>query len=172
MWIEYWPSLHEALVPPLRALLLLMVANSAPVLGHKLLGQRLGYPLDGGLRIFDGRPLFGSSKTLRGIALSLACTAAAAFALDLSALAGALIAGLSMLGDLTSSFVKRRLGIPPSSGVVLLDQVPESLLPLLVFRERLGLAAWDIVGVVLVFLVLDLLFSRLLYKLHLRDQTR
>jgi CDP-2,3-bis-(O-geranylgeranyl)-sn-glycerol synthase len=77
-----------------------------------------------------------------------------------------------MLGDLTSSFIKRRLGRPPSSQALLLDQVPESLFPLLVFRERLGLAAWDIAVVVLAFFVLDLLLSRLLYKLHLRDQPR
>lgn len=172
MPIEYLLSLDEMLAPPLRALLLLVVANSAPLLGHKLFGQRFSYQIDGGWRIFDGRPLLGPSKTLRGIALSLAATAAAAFVLGLSWDTGALIAGLSMLGDLTSSFIKRRLGSPPSSQVLLLDQVPESLFPLLVFRGRLGLATWDIAVVVLAFFVLDLLLSRLLYKLHLRDQPR
>jgi hypothetical protein len=167
--MEYLPSLPEILAPPLRALLLLVAANSAPVLGRKLLGQRLNYPLDGGLRMFDGRPLFGPSKTLRGIVLSLATTAAVALVLGLSVVTGALIAGLSMLGDLISSFIKRRLGRAPSSSVVLLDQAPEALLPLLVFRERLSLTAWDIAGVTFVFLALDLIFSRLVYKLHLRD---
>jgi hypothetical protein len=168
MSIEYLSSLPETLTPPLRALLLLVVANSAPVLGRKLLGHQLSYPLDGGLRVFDGRPLFGPSKTLRGIVLSLAATATVAFALGLSWVTGALIAGLSMLGDLTSSFIKRRLGSAPSSSVVLLDQAPEALFPLLVFRERLSLTAWDIAGVALAFLVLDLIFSRLVYKVHLR----
>lgn len=172
MSIEYLLSLHETLSPALRALLLLVVANSAPVLGLKLFGRRLGYPLDGGLRLFDGRPLFGPSKTVRGIVLSLAATAVAALALRLPLMTGVLIAGLSMLGDLTSSFIKRRLGRAPSSSVVLLDQAPEALFPLLVFQEPLSLTAWDITGVALAFLVLDLIFSRVLYKRHLRDGPR
>ncbi len=172
MSIEYLLSLHETFAPPLRALLLVVVANSAPVLGRKLLGRRLDYPLDGGLRFLDGRPLFGASKTLRGIVLSLVATAVAALALGLPAVTGALIAGLSMLGDLTSSFIKRRLGRAASSSVVLLDQAPEALFPLLLFRERLSLTVWDIAGVTLAFLVLDLIFSRLVSKLHLRDQRR
>lgn len=166
---EYLLSLHETLAPALRALLLLVVANSAPVLGRKLLGRRFGYPLDGGWRFLDGHPLFGPSKTVRGIVSSLAATAVTALALGLPAVTGALIAGLSMLGDLTSSFIKRRLGRAPSSSVVLLDQAPEALFPLLAFRERLGLTAWDIAAVALTFLVLDLIFSRLAYKLHLRN---
>jgi hypothetical protein len=32
----------------------------------------------------------------------------------------------------------------------------------------LSLTAWDIAGVALAFLVLDLIFSRLVYKVHLR----
>lgn len=170
MLIQYLLSLDETLVPVLRALLLIVVANSAPVLGHKLFGQRFSYPLDGGWKIFDGRPLLGPSKTLRGIVFSLAATAATAPMLGLSWILGALLAGLSMLGDLTSSFFKRRLGRPPSSQALLLDQVPESLLPLLVLRAQLGLAAWDIAAVVLVFFVLELVLSRLLYRLHVRDQ--
>ncbi len=170
MLIEYLLSPDYTPAPPLRALLLIGVANSAPLLGHKLFGQRFGYPLDRGWRIFDGRPLLGPSKTLRGIAFSLAATAATAHMFGLSWTLGVLLAGLSMLGDLTSSFVKRRLGRPPSSRALFLDQVPESLFPLLAFRERLGLAAWDIAVVVLAFFVLELLLSRLLYRLHLRDQ--
>lgn len=169
MPIEYLLSPDETLVPPLRALLLLVVANSAPLLGHKLFRQRFSYPLDGGWRFFDGRPLLGPSKTLRGMALSLAATAAAAPMFGLPWTLGALLAGLSMLGDLTSSFIKRRLGRPPSSQALLLDQVPEALFPLLVFREWLGLAAWDIAVVVFAFFVLELLLSRLLYWLRLRD---
>jgi len=167
MSIEYLLSLYETLSLPLRALLLLVVANSAPVLGRKLLGRRLGYPLDGGFRFLDGRPLFGPSKTVRGIVLSVAATAVTALALRLPAVTGVLIAGLSMLGDLTSSFIKRRLGRAPSSSVVLLDQAPE-----VVFQERLELTAWDVAGVALAFLVLDLIFSGLVYRLHLRDQSR
>jgi CDP-2,3-bis-(O-geranylgeranyl)-sn-glycerol synthase len=156
--------------PSLRALLLLAAANSAPLLGPRLFGRRFGHPLDGGAKFLDGRPLLGPSKTLRGLVLSLAATAAAARLLGLAWTTGALLAGLSMLGDLFSSFLKRRLGRPPSSQVLGLDQVPESLLPLLVLRERLGLTAGDIALVVLSFFVLELLLSRLFYRLGLRDR--
>lgn len=167
--MEYLPSL-EGTLAPVRALLLLAVANGAPVLGHKLFGSRLGYPLDGGWRFVDGRPLLGPSKTLRGVVLALAAATVAAPLLGLAWITGALLAGLSMLGDLASSFIKRRLGRPPSSRALLLDQVPESLFPLLGLRVPLGLTAWDIALVVLAFFVLELLLSRLLYRLHLRDQ--
>lgn len=170
MLFQFLLSLDETIAPPLRALLLIVVANGVPVLGHKLFGQRFACPLDGGCRMFDGRPLLGPTKTWRGIALALAASAAAAPVLDLSWTLGALLAGVSMLGDLTSSFIKRRFGYPPSSQALLLDQVPESLLPLLVFRGPLNLTAGDIAAVTLVFIILGLLLSRLLYKLRLRDR--
>lgn len=154
----------------LRALLLLAVANSAPLLGHKLLGRRLACPLDGGWKFLDGRPLLGRSKTLRGVVVSVAATAAAAPLLGLSLTTGALLAALSVLGDLTSSFLKRRLGRPPSSQALGLDQVPEALFPLLALRERLDLTAGAVATVVLAFFVLELVLSRLLYRLHLRDR--
>lgn len=151
-------------------MLLLAVANSAPLLGHKLLGPRLACRLDGGCRFLDGRPLLGRSKTLRGVVLSLAATAAAAPLLGLPWTTGALFAALSVLGDLTSSFLKRRLGRPPSSQALGLDQVPESLFPLLALRGYLDLTAGTIAAVVVAFFVLELVLSRLLYRLHLRDQ--
>jgi CDP-2,3-bis-(O-geranylgeranyl)-sn-glycerol synthase len=75
-----------------------------------------------------------------------------------------------MLGDLTTSFIKRRLGLPPSSQALGLDQGLESLFPLLAVRSRLGLTAWDILAVVLAFFGLELLLSRLLFRAHLRDR--
>ena len=51
----------------LSLLLLLFVANGGPVMAKWLLGDRLAFPLDGGLRFFDGGPLLGPSKTVRGL---------------------------------------------------------------------------------------------------------
>ena len=77
---------------------------------------------------------------------------------------------MAMAGDLFSSFVKRRLGLPPSSRALGLDQIPESLLPLLVCRQSLSLTALDIGLAVAIFFVGELGISRLLYKAHLRDE--
>ena len=52
-------------------LVLLAIANSAPIAGKRLLGSRFSTPLDCGMMFFDGRPLFGPSKTVRGILLAV-----------------------------------------------------------------------------------------------------
>lgn len=159
-----------ALESPLKMLMLLVIANGVPILGKKIFGTAFSHRLDGGIRLRDGHPLFGPSKTFRGLVLSIVATALAAIPLGYDWIDGALISALSMLGDLASSFVKRRLGYPPSSMALGLDQIPESLIPLLIFKVRLGLSAWEIGGVVLAFILLDLLLSRLLFGMHLRDR--
>jgi len=40
-------------------LILLMLANGAPLVAKQLLGDRRCYPMDGNLRFADGRRLFG-----------------------------------------------------------------------------------------------------------------
>ena len=113
---------------------LIVVANGVPVLAKRALGTRLDRPLDGGTVLADGRRPFGPTKTIRGVALSLLATPLAAELLGLPWKVGALVAGAAIAGDLFSSFMKRRLGLPPSSMAIGLDQIPESLLPLLASR--------------------------------------
>ena len=73
-----------------------------------------------------------------------------------------------MLGDAVSSFLKRRIGLDSGAMAVGLDQIPESLLPLLMVREHFGLTWRKIALLVLVFILIELLASRLLYRWHLR----
>src|SRR5512134_3258620 len=159
-----------ALESPLKLLVLLVVANGVPILAKKIFGTAFSHRLDGGIKLRDGHPLFGPSKTVRGAVLSIAATTLAAGALGFDWTDGVLIAALAMIGDLASSLIKRRLGRPPSSMALGLDQIPESLLPTLAFKTRLGLTAWDIAGVVFAFILLELLLSRLLFGLRLRDR--
>ena len=154
----------------LQLLVLLTVANGTPVLAKRLLGRRFSWPLDGGCRFFDGRPLFGPSKTLRGVVLSLGVTAALAPLVGLSPAIGVTVAAAAMLGDLVSSFVKRRMNRPSSSQALGLDQVPESLFPLLACRGALELSALDILAAVGLFFIGELLASRVLYRLRIRDR--
>lgn len=153
-----------------RILLLLAVANGAPVLAQRVLGPRLARPVDGGALFTDGRPVLGRSKTLRGLAASLATTAMAAPLLGLSATTGAGVAALAMAGDLASSFVKRRLGLAPSAQALGLDQIPESLLPALYAATLAPLSVADVALVVLCFFAAELMLSRLLYALRIREQ--
>jgi CDP-2,3-bis-(O-geranylgeranyl)-sn-glycerol synthase len=151
-------------------LILLTVANGTPVVAKRLFGGAFAQPLDGGALFADGRPWFGPSKTIRGVVLATLATTAAAAALGLGWKVGALVGTIAMASDLLSSFVKRRLGLAPSSQAIGLDQIPESLLPLLAARLLLPLTVLDIAVTTLLFFVGELILSRLLYKWHLRDR--
>jgi CDP-2,3-bis-(O-geranylgeranyl)-sn-glycerol synthase len=80
-----------------------------------------------------------------------------------------LFAAMAMLGDLLASFIKRRLAIPPSGIAPGLDQIPESLLPLLAVRGVLDLSWLQISLIVVTFIALDYLLSFVLYRLHIRQ---
>jgi CDP-2,3-bis-(O-geranylgeranyl)-sn-glycerol synthase len=154
----------------LKLLILVTVANGTPVIIKKLLDQDLDLALDGGLNFFDGRRLFGPSKTVRGVVSAVLATTLCAMLMDLEWFIGIVIGSVSMAGDLFSSFIKRRLKMPPSSMALGLDQVPESLFPLLVVQPILTLTVMDITAVVVLFSVGGLLISRILYKLNIRDR--
>jgi CDP-2,3-bis-(O-geranylgeranyl)-sn-glycerol synthase len=149
--------------------LLIVVANGAPIIARNLMGQRMAGVLDRGWVLPDGRPLFGPSKTLRGVVAAILLTAVVAFMLGLPYWLGASIGLMSMAGDLLSSFLKRRLGMAPSSMAPGLDQVPESLFPLLAARWTMGLSLVDVLLGVVLFFVIELLLSRLLYRLKIRQ---
>jgi CDP-2,3-bis-(O-geranylgeranyl)-sn-glycerol synthase len=151
-------------------LMLVAVANGTPVAAKLLLGDRFAYPLDGGSVLADGRPLFGHSKTVRGLVLGVLATILAGVLLGLDWRVGALVGGVALAGDLLSSLIKRRLGLAPSSMALGLDQIPESLFPLLAARLLLPLSALDIAIVVIVFFAGELILSRILFRLNLRDR--
>lgn len=153
-----------------RLLLQVVLANAMPVIAKKVFGHRFSRPLDGNARCCDGQPLFGASKTMRGILLSVVVTAVGSYLSGLGWKTGALIGSAAMAGDLFSSFLKRRMKLPPSSRAIGLDQVPESLFPLLACRRPFSLTAFDTLVSVVAFLVGELLISRILYKFHFRDR--
>ena len=62
----------------LQLLVLTTLANGAPIVAKKIFGPRFSFPLDAGTIFFDGRPLFGPSKTIRGILISVLITTASA----------------------------------------------------------------------------------------------
>lgn len=154
----------------LQLLVLLTLANGAPVIAKKISGGYFAFPLDFGVAFFDGRPVFGSSKTIRGLAVAVLAATAIAPILGFDLIIGAIVAGAAMVGDLFSSFVKRRLNFPSSSQALGLDQIPESLFPMLACRDALSLTAVDISLGVVLFFVSEVVLSRLLFRAHLRDE--
>lgn len=65
-------------LPVVKLLVLLTLANGTPIAAKNIFGPRFSFPLDGGTNLWDGRPLFGPSKTVRGILVSILVTTAAA----------------------------------------------------------------------------------------------
>jgi CDP-diglyceride synthetase len=157
-------------IPVFQLLILLTLANGTPVIAKRAFGKVWAQPLDGGAMFLDGQPLFGASKTIRGIVTSIAVTTALAPVLGLDWSVGMAAAMTAMSGDLFSSFLKRRMKLAPSSRASGLDQIPESLFPALACRSMLGLSVIDITAVMAVFFVGETVLSRLLFKWGIRDR--
>lgn len=150
-------------------LLLLLVANGAPIVARLLPGLRhWNRPLDGSYRSADRAPLFGVHKTWRGLLAALLLTTLTAMLLGMPWWLGTLFAALSMAGDLLASFIKRRRQLPPGAAAPGLDQLPEALVPLLVLSRPLQLDWQSIALITVLFVLLDLLLSRFLYYLRIR----
>jgi CDP-2,3-bis-(O-geranylgeranyl)-sn-glycerol synthase len=160
--------LQTALV--IKILVLLAVANGSPIVATRVLGEHLKFPVDGGLRFLDGRPVFGKSKTVRGIVIAAISTSLAAMLIGETWVLGLIVGLTSMAGDLISSFIKRRLGLAPSSRATGLDQVPEALVPTLVAMPYAGLTVVDVAAVVLLFFLGAIVLSNLFYRIGLRDR--
>jgi CDP-2,3-bis-(O-geranylgeranyl)-sn-glycerol synthase len=108
------------------------IANAVPV----IFGG--GFPLDAGKLFWDGKPIFGANKTVRGFFSGLLAGTFTSFALmslyDLKGfprkilfqydpLLGFMLSLGALIGDLTHSFVKRRLNIAPGSPLPVADQL-------------------------------------------------
>jgi hypothetical protein len=136
--------------------LLVVIANVTPVVISLLMGHRWNAPLDGGLMLPDQRPVLGPSKTIRGVLASVLATGLLAPLFGFSPVTGAGFACLAMLGDSCSSFIKRRLGIASSHSVPLIDQLPESLLPLWFMQPIVGGTTAEILAAAAIFTLVDL----------------
>lgn len=144
-----------------RALLLVVLANSAPWAVGCALRARWAAPLDFGCVLRDGERLFGSHKTWRGLVAGVLACALAAQLSGVTWTIGAGFGAASLLGDAASSAIKRRLQFPPGTEVPGLDQIPEALLPSAIFAPLLGLGVIDVAAVVASFVLLDVLVTRL-----------
>jgi CDP-2,3-bis-(O-geranylgeranyl)-sn-glycerol synthase len=151
-------------------LFLLVVANGAPIIARDLLKAHGNSPIDGGRTWYDGRPLLGPAKTVRGLLAAGIATGGAAPLVGRPLLLGVLLGLCAMGGDLLSSCLKRRLGITSSESALGLDQSLEALGPALALRTSFAFQAADVVTAVLAFFVVAIGLSRVLYRLHLRDR--
>ncbi|MFT6986657.1 MAG: hypothetical protein ACJAT7_002499 [Psychromonas sp.] len=152
-----------------KLLLILIAANGIPAILHRCMGTTLSQPIDGGRLLGDGYPLFGHSKTWRGLFTGIVGAAIIATLLGFTPLFGLGFGAAALLGDLLSSFIKRRLRRPSSSKFLGLDQIPEALLPLVTGAIFLDYGVTTIAVVTLLFFLLNILTSRLLYQWGIRQ---
>jgi CDP-diglyceride synthetase len=159
----YWYCIFKLLI-------LLVIANGMPVIINKIMGSRYSWPVDKGLSLSDGQRLLGNAKTWRGVCSAIFFSTVAAVFLGIEPSTGALFGALAMVGDLLSSFIKRRLMRTDSSRARGLDTVPESLLPLWLLKDSLALNLIDIMAIVGLFFLIEEFISPVLYRLHIRNQ--
>ena len=76
--------------PIVQGLILVFAANGAPVLATRIFGAWGAAPLDFGALWRDGEPLFGKSKTIRGVLASFVAASIIALLLGIDWRIGAL----------------------------------------------------------------------------------
>lgn len=149
-------------------LFLLLATNGMPVLVARIFQSHGDVPVDFGRRLRDGHPVFGSSKTWRGLISAIATSCILSIMFGYGSLFGLVFGLLVMTGDLCSSFVKRRRGLAPGTRTVGWDQVPESLIASIYAAAVLGVTWWWAVVWMLTFALVQMLLSRPLYWLRIR----
>lgn len=147
-----------------------MVANASPV----FVGR--GTPLDFGKRFWDGRRLLGDGKTWEGLMVgmlfgsTIACAESvlldspALYVYGLMAVLGALI------GDIVSSFFKRRIGLERGAPLPLVDQL-DFYVGATAFMIAVGWKPeWKLVALgAIIIVILHKLTNLIAYYLHLKD---
>lgn len=151
-------------------LCMLIAANGAPVLARRLLRGRWSGAIDRGRLWSDGRPVFGASKTWRGLIAGGAASALVSGLAGWGLWFGLMFGALALAGDLLSSFIKRRAGLLSSARATGLDQVPEALLPCLFAVWWLSVGWLTVVAATLLFMVADIVLSPLLHELGIRRE--
>ncbi|HLC37976.1 MAG TPA: CDP-2,3-bis-(O-geranylgeranyl)-sn-glycerol synthase [Candidatus Norongarragalinales archaeon] len=154
-------------------------SNSIPV----VLGG--GTKIDLGKNFFDGKRVFGDSKTIRGFISGVAAGTLVGVILALGVgflpwipqndkfVVGFLVSLGAMAGDLLGSFVKRRLGLSPGSQYFLLDQLLFIILALvfaIAFAPKIlaELNGWDVLALMVLTYFLHLSFNWIAHKLRLK----
>jgi len=146
-------------------------ANAIPVIAGG------GHPIDFGKKFFDGKPIFGRNKTVRGFLSGLAVGTAvglaeSAFFTEYPILFGFLLSLGALFGDLAGAFVKRRLGLAPGDLLPIIDQV-DFIIGAILFSFFLSLQFMSpelIITVLIITLPIHILTNFVAYKTGLKNR--
>jgi CDP-2,3-bis-(O-geranylgeranyl)-sn-glycerol synthase len=149
-----------------------------------------GRPIDGGRKFFDGRPIFGPGKTIRGFLAGVAMGIAVGISLYLLhpillddkepvpglrffssyLLLSSLLSLGALTGDLFGSFIKRRLGMARGDPALLLDQLGFLVFALLFAYPFFQLPRAGVLFLLLLTPALHLGTNILAYKLGMKER--
>ena len=137
-------------------------ANATPV----ALGG--GPPLDGGEKWLDGKPFLGSHKTFRGTVVGVLA------GVLVGALQGTILVGLAqglgaILGDLVSSFLKRRLDIAPGESFPFLDQLDFIIVAVILSQPFTRASLQEIVIILVVTVPIHYLMNYLSWLVKIKE---
>ena len=104
----------------LELFVMLVLANGAPVVAAGLLKGIWSAPVDGGRLWKDGRPILGKSKTWRGVVSGALACGLFSLITGLGFIFGVVFGVFGLIGDMLSSFIKRRRDLAVVIGVVVL----------------------------------------------------
>ncbi|MCF8056881.1 MAG: CDP-archaeol synthase [Desulfocapsa sp.] len=127
--------------------------NFLPPMANVIWGERFNRAVDGGRLWFDKQPVFGRHKTIRGILFSLLGGMVVSPLIGVSWWVCGFAALLAMVGDLLSSFIKRRFNFPSGRNVIVLDQLFESLFPTLFLSRYLEMSGLQVMPVLFFFIL-------------------
>ncbi|MFQ6064394.1 MAG: CDP-2,3-bis-(O-geranylgeranyl)-sn-glycerol synthase [Candidatus Bathyarchaeia archaeon] len=148
-----------------------------------------GRTIDGGARFFDGKPILGSHKTIRGFLAGLFIGTLVGFGeyflfesshgfpfLSVIPFApsfwlGSILSLGALLGDLMNSFVKRRLNIPPGASLPVVDQL-DFVIGALLFSLIIGELPSLLISLIILIITppIHLLTNFLAYLLGLKKE--
>jgi CDP-2,3-bis-(O-geranylgeranyl)-sn-glycerol synthase len=116
------PSFVTQLTEALKIVFPAYCANAIPV----LLGG--GPPIDLGRKFLDEKPIFGAHKTFRGFFAGLIVGSLVGYSesiifSEIHPCMGFVLSLGALVGDLTGSFLKRRLGYSSGSSLLIVDQL-------------------------------------------------
>jgi len=174
------PSLIYEIAYSLWFILPAYIANAFPVICGG------GLAIDMGKKLPDGKPIFGSHKTIRGFIVGLIAgvfTSVIQSALlqfitfsdfvlpfHFNVLIGSMIALGALVGDLIHSFIKRRLGLAEGSPLPVADQL-DFVVGAILFSLPVSLSSLPLLTVILVILItlpIHLLTNLIAYMLGVK----
>jgi len=141
-------------------------ANATPVIAGG------GTKIDFGKNFIDGKRLFGNSKTFRGFLfgwlIGLCVGLVVCYFFEFPFLFAILTPFGALLGDLTATFIKRRINIPPGGMFPIIDQL-DFVVGAIIFSLPLYVINWQIAMVALMITPPIHLFTNFCaYKLKLK----